>query len=605
MTRNPSEPDGSSKSGASPRANPVCLEVSVTLRSLPGQANSPTQPIREDLKTVIVFENGAVLRSANILPAGMSVILSNSNARDVVCRVVTGRSMPSVKGYVEVEFMEPVKDFWGISQEPVQAPPPSPVAPISVPKLAVPTITFPARPETLKPSLPSSLSAPPARPVFPLPAKPEIAATAKPTPPLRPAPAFNPPPSAGSEAVSGTPEFDEFPTPFSSLGMPASSSKAELKPPAPPAPAFSAGTKAPSIPEKPAMEYSHSDSAAPTSVANWTPPEPETPAAKHVAETTPEPAPAISTGSAPGRDFMSQGLMAYDAPGNSENVAPGRKPLILAAAALVLVGICSVVFFLSRGSGSTPVAKAAIVNSPISQTSPGSNAPAPAAVQTPQRPAVPAPQSEAQPQAQAVAAEPVQPSEAVAPIPSAEIANAANSDSRNARKQDKATASKQAETATLKRPKMANLKMSAPAAPSKNLGDTNDAAPVAEIASANLPAGSTPAALLSSSGRAAGQPVPPSAPAPPTKAATEPKLISSAHAVYPQTAKQANIEGSVTVMASIDQMGKVVSARALNGPVMLRSAAEDAVKQWRYAPALEDGKPVQSQLMVKIDFKLN
>ena len=76
-----------------------------------------TQPIREEGRTVIVFDNGAVLRSTNNMPVGLTVILSNPNGRDVVCRVVGGRNLPSVKGYVEVEFMEPVNDFWNIHQE--------------------------------------------------------------------------------------------------------------------------------------------------------------------------------------------------------------------------------------------------------------------------------------------------------------------------------------------------------------------------------------------------------------------------------------------------------------------------------------------------------
>jgi periplasmic protein TonB len=148
--------------------------------------------------------------------------------------------------------------------------------------------------------------------------------------------------------------------------------------------------------------------------------------------------------------------------------------------------------------------------------------------------------------------------------------------------------------------------MSAPAAPNRNVEDTSEAAPIAEVASANLPSGSTPTALLSSSGRTAGQPAPPAAPAPPPmKVVTDPKLISSTRAVYPQAARQANIEGSVTVMAYIDQAGKVTTARALNGPVMLRAAAEESVRQWKYSAGLEDGKPVQSHLVVKVDFKLN
>ena len=111
-----SSQNSENKSGESPRTNPVCLEVGVTIRSLPNEAGGQTQPIREEGRTVIVFDNGAVLRSTNNLPIGQTVILSNPNGRDVVCRVVGGRNLPNVKGYVEVEFIEPVNDFWDIHQ---------------------------------------------------------------------------------------------------------------------------------------------------------------------------------------------------------------------------------------------------------------------------------------------------------------------------------------------------------------------------------------------------------------------------------------------------------------------------------------------------------
>ena len=158
---NPNKPGTSSqgsenKAGQSPRSNPVCLEVGVTIRSLPNQADGVTQPIREEGRTVIVFDNGAVLRSTNNMPVGLTVILSNPNGRDVVCRVVGGRNLPSVKGYVEVEFMEPVNDFWNIHQEnnpaaaapspfssaPREVPAPPPPAPLRVPT----SLETPAKP---------------------------------------------------------------------------------------------------------------------------------------------------------------------------------------------------------------------------------------------------------------------------------------------------------------------------------------------------------------------------------------------------------------------------------------------------------------------------
>lgn len=603
-TQNPSDPDAQSKPGTSPRSNPVCLELNVTLRSLPTEANAQAQPIREELKTVIVFDNGAVLRSTNNLPGGMTLILSNASGRDVVCRVVTGRSMPSVKGYVEIEFMEPVKDFWDIHKEGAPAAAPAPAAPPAS-KAQSSVSPTPVRREA--PAVPSS-SAPVTRP-------PQPAAM----PPVRPAPPAEPP-RADSAAPSGPLEYDEFPAPTGNMGMPAPSAKPE--PMAPPAPVSSAPWTSPKnsvVPEKPAAEYSHLESTAATTVANWTPPTPEPPAAARQMQMPEEAASAISQ-AAPGptRDFLSKGLMAYDTPASSDASSASKTPLILGAAAVIFASVCGVVFFLHHGNGAAPAAptaKVAAVNpSAAPQSSTASNAPAPptAPVQVAPQSQPPAPEkSEPQPQAKMVAAQPVQPTAAVAPIPPAEItlssAPSPVTDSANARRQGKTpAATKQAQPPAPKRPMISDLKMAAPSAPNRSADQSTDAAaPVAEIASADMPAVSPNASLLSLSGRTARAPAAPAAPPPPMKVVTDPKLISSTRPVYPQSARQANVEGAVTLVIYIDQTGKVFNARSLSGPVMLRAAAEEAVKQWKYSPSLEDGKPVQTHIVVRVDFKIS
>jgi protein TonB len=56
------------------------------------------------------------------------------------------------------------------------------------------------------------------------------------------------------------------------------------------------------------------------------------------------------------------------------------------------------------------------------------------------------------------------------------------------------------------------------------------------------------------------------------------------------------------VTATVSETGKVISAKATSGPETLRAAAETAVSQWRYQPALLNGKPVTSQVIVKLMF---
>jgi TonB family protein len=55
--------------------------------------------------------------------------------------------------------------------------------------------------------------------------------------------------------------------------------------------------------------------------------------------------------------------------------------------------------------------------------------------------------------------------------------------------------------------------------------------------------------------------------------------------VYPLNAQQFKIGGAVTVQITLDQEGKVVSARASDGPSLLRSASEEAARKSKFKPA--------------------
>lgn len=85
---------------------------------------------------------------------------------------------------------------------------------------------------------------------------------------------------------------------------------------------------------------------------------------------------------------------------------------------------------------------------------------------------------------------------------------------------------------------------------------------------------------------------------------TPPKLIHTVQPLYPALATSNRIEGEVQIEASIDRTGKVVATTVISGPILLRRAAMDAVKQWRYSPALLDGKPISMQYKVRVRFRL-
>src|SRR5262249_14668647 len=100
------------------------------------------------------------------------------------------------------------------------------------------------------------------------------------------------------------------------------------------------------------------------------------------------------------------------------------------------------------------------------------------------------------------------------------------------------------------------------------------------------------------------KPIAPAAPLPVGGDVKQARLLSSTPPLYPVLAKTQHIEGAVRIDALVDENGKVSSAKVVSGPTLLHQAAMEAVRQWKYAPATLDGKPVPMHLTVTLQFKL-
>ncbi len=75
--------------------------------------------------------------------------------------------------------------------------------------------------------------------------------------------------------------------------------------------------------------------------------------------------------------------------------------------------------------------------------------------------------------------------------------------------------------------------------------------------------------------------------------------------VYPEIAKRAGIEGKVYVKAFVDEEGNVTKAVVEKGlGAGLDEAAVKAVKETKFKPGKQRGKPVKVQVMIPIVFKL-
>jgi TonB family protein len=81
-------------------------------------------------------------------------------------------------------------------------------------------------------------------------------------------------------------------------------------------------------------------------------------------------------------------------------------------------------------------------------------------------------------------------------------------------------------------------------------------------------------------------------------------LVKKAQPVYPASALQMHIEGTVELQATISKAGDISAVKIVSGDPRLARAAVDAVKQWKYKPYLLNGEPVEIQTQVTMNFKL-
>jgi TonB family protein len=80
------------------------------------------------------------------------------------------------------------------------------------------------------------------------------------------------------------------------------------------------------------------------------------------------------------------------------------------------------------------------------------------------------------------------------------------------------------------------------------------------------------------------------------------KAISKVTPTYPQMARNAGVSGLVRVKVVVDEGGSVTNVVWAEGPMLLRQAAQDALKQWKFQPTIIDGKPVKTAGYVDFGF---
>jgi TonB family protein len=73
---------------------------------------------------------------------------------------------------------------------------------------------------------------------------------------------------------------------------------------------------------------------------------------------------------------------------------------------------------------------------------------------------------------------------------------------------------------------------------------------------------------------------------------------------YPPEAKEARVQGTVTLAVTVGSDGRVKDVQLLSGPDLLVQSAMEAVWQWVYRPTLLNGEPVEVLTQVDVNYTL-
>lgn len=81
------------------------------------------------------------------------------------------------------------------------------------------------------------------------------------------------------------------------------------------------------------------------------------------------------------------------------------------------------------------------------------------------------------------------------------------------------------------------------------------------------------------------------------------KILSQFQPPLPKWAQDLDLSGVVTLDAVVDEKGNLKQMKLLSGPRVLESAAEGAVGLWIFQPALADGKPTATHMILTVEFQ--
>ncbi len=83
-----------------------------------------------------------------------------------------------------------------------------------------------------------------------------------------------------------------------------------------------------------------------------------------------------------------------------------------------------------------------------------------------------------------------------------------------------------------------------------------------------------------------------------------PSVLTEVRPLYPKEAREKQIAGTVVLDVLIDAQGKVREVKIIEGLEVFRRGAVDAMKKFRFKPAVIDAKPVAVRIRYSLKFEL-
>jgi TonB family protein len=613
------------------------------------EGSDKREPFSERSQTVLVFGHGAVLRISALLAPGQLVFLTNEKTKkEVVCVVVKSKTDGNAVGYVELRFTEPAPGFWGMrfpSDTVLPQAATRPAAPASAPPTAAPVAprvaakpVAPPLPISLKPVTPVS-PAPPASPVDlqSTPAADAVLSSVASSPLFAPtdtkpvvlsAPSKNSAPANQStddlkqqaarlqEQLSSL-LFAEAPKPIAATPvatlentsapelaqkvldrtnstpqpMPSQPVKSVVPPPkSGPSSLEVEEIKIPSwlaplARESETQSVSVSSSAESNSFAeveSVVAEIPEERTSPEAQEFSRRPEVAIFGGQLLGESSQPTGA----APSGS------KMGLFLGIAASLLLIAGGVWYSRQPGNAISSMLGGSSTSSEPAASAP--TAPEPEVARPIKHPEVVVAATSSSPRPAPVNPPPPIVSAAVKNTPAAPASRNANP---NASSNPVPSPRPTPPVEEPKKPALGDVRLAKPLVNrGKAASAPGESEPSLDVTSnANNAA---PLLGLSTSHRNE-----PTAPVPIGGDVKPAKLIKSVQPVYPAMAKSQHVSGNVQIDALIDADGNVSAMKVLSGPTLLRDAALQSLKQWKYQPAELDGKPTTMHLTVTLQFR--